>query len=290
MPAADEAGEEASLGGPPAERTSGPATVTREQLERVIRRASDLQFRGSAAADGDVGAGEVVQIGAEVGLEERYVRQALAEVRAESLIPEAPLDDGLLLRLCGPGSVSASRVVPGGPAEVEANLEAYLRDEELLRQVRSRRGGALWEPGTGLVSQMRRSLDVSGRRYMIAKARNLQVTSQALESGWSLVTLTADLRNLRGERLGGWFAGLALGGGAAGVGLYAATGGGVLPVLGGIAILAGSVAIASISVRANMRKVRQRMELALQGLLDRLERGENLRAPEEPWYRKLLGS
>ncbi|MCY3598367.1 MAG: hypothetical protein OXN85_00120 [Gemmatimonadetes bacterium] len=288
MPPADEGHDGSGGSGPPARRPSLPRTVTQEQLERVIRRASDLQFRSSTSVGGELGAGDVVQIGAEVGLEERYVRQALAEVEAASLIPDAPADEGLARRIVGSAIVSTSRVVPGSPADVEANLESYLREEELLRQVRSRSGGSLWEPGTGLVSQMRRAMDVGGRRYTLAKARKLQVSVEALESGWSLVTLTADVGNMRAERIGGWFAGMGLGGAAGGFGLFMATGGGVLPLLGGLAIFSGFTAIATVSARADMRKVRQRMELALQGLLDRLERGENLRSAEEPWHRKLL--
>ncbi|MCZ0936097.1 MAG: hypothetical protein OXJ54_13030 [Gemmatimonadetes bacterium] len=288
MPPADDRREGAGGPGLPARRSSLPQTVTQEQLERVIRRASDLQFRSSTSVGGELGAGDVVQIGAEVGLEERYVRQALAEVEAASLIPDAPADEGLARRIVGSAIVSTSRVVPGSPADVEANLESYLREEELLRQVRSRPGGSLWEPGTGLVSQMRRAMDVGGRRYTLAKSRNLQVSVEALESGWSLVTLTADVGNMRAERIGGWFAGMGLGGAAGGFGLFMAAGGGVLPLLGGLAIFSGFTAIATVSARADMRKVRQRMELALQGLLDRLERGENLRSAEEPWHRKLL--
>ena len=289
MPPADERREGSSpRSGRPARRSSGSVTVTREQLERIILRASDLQFRRSKPVGGELRAGEVVQIGAEVGIEERYVRQALAEVEAASLIPDAPPDEGLAHRIAGPATVSASRVVPGSPPEVEANLESYLRQEELLRQVRSRSGGSVWEPGTGLVHQMRRAFDVGGRRYTLAKTRDLQIRVTALESGWSLVTLTADIGNLRAERIGGWFAGLGLSGAASGLGLFMATGGGALPLLGGLAILSGFMGLATVSARAGMRKTRQRTKRALEGLLDRLERGENLRNEEEPWHRKLL--
>lgn len=285
MAPADGRREESSRGsGPPAQRPGGSVTVTREQLERVILRASDLQFRRSRPDAGELGAGEVVQIGAEVGIEERYIRQALAEVEAASLVPETPSDEGLARRIAGPAIVSTSRVVPGSPAEVEANLESYLRQEELLRQVRSRSGGSRWEPGSGLVHQMRRAFDVGGRRYTLAKVRDLQVRVSALESGWSLVTLTADVGNLRTEQLAGWLAGVGL----AGVGLFMATEAGVLPLLGGLAILSGFAAIATASARAGLRKAGQRTRLALEGLLDRLERGENLRSEEEPWHRKLL--
>ena len=289
MPPAEERREESSpRSGPPAQRPSGSVTVTREQLERVILRAADLQSDRSKAAGGELRAVEVVQIGAEVGIEERYIRQALAEVEAASLIPDAPPDEGLARRIMGPANVSTSRVVPGSPPEVEANLESYLRQEELLRQVRSRSGGSIWEPGTGLIHQMRRALDVRGRRYTLARARDLQTSVQALESGWSLVTLTADIGNLRTERLAGWFAGMGLGGAASGFGLFMATGAGTLPLLGGLAIFSGFMALATISARAGMRKARQRMKLALQGVLDRLERGENLSSENEPWHRKLL--
>ena len=271
-----------------AARERRPVTVTREQLERVIARASDLQFRRSKPVGGELQAGEVVQIGAEVGIEERYVRQALAEVEAASLIPDAPLDEGLARRIAGPAIVSTSRVVPGGPSEVEANLESYLRQEELLRQVRSRSGGSVWEPGTGLVHQMRRAFDVGGRRYTLAKARDLQIRVAALESGWSLVTLTADIGNLRAERLAGWFTGMGLAGAAGAFGLLTATGGGVLPLLGALAVFSGFTALATACARAGTRKAGQRTRRALEGLLDRLERGENLLSEEEPWHRKLL--
>ncbi len=289
MPPADRRREESSpRSGSPAQRSSGSVTVTREQLERVILRASDLQFRRSRPAEGELRAGEVVQIGAEVGIEERYIRQALAEIEAASLVPAAPPDEGLARRIAGPAIVSTSRVVPGSPAEVEANLESYLRHEELLRQVRSRSGGSRWEPGSGLVHQVRRSLDVGGRRYTLARARDLQIRVAALESGWSLVTLTANIGNLRAQRLAGWFTGLGLAGAAGGFGLFMATGGGALPLLGGLAILSGFATLATVSARSGLRKAGQRTTLALEGLLDRLERGENLRNEEEPWHRKLL--
>lgn len=288
MPPADERREESSpRSRPPAQRSSGSVTVTREQLERVILRATDLQFRRSKPVDGELRAGEVVQIGAEVGIEERYIRQALAEVEAASLVPDTPPDEGLARRIAGPAIASTSRVVPGSPPEVEANLESYLRQEELLRQVRSRSGGSRWEPGTGLVHQIRRSLDVGGRRYTLARARDLQIRVAALESGWSLVTLTADIGNLRAGRLAGWFTGMGLAGAAGGLGLFMATGGGILPLVGGLAIVSGFTALATVSARAALRRARQRTTLALEGLLDRLERGENLRS-EEPWHRKLL--
>ena len=287
MPPADTGPEQ---GRPPVRREGRPpfpSTISQEELERVIRRASDLQFRGSTAVGGDIGSQEVVQIGAEVGLDERHVRQALAEVQAASLLPEAPEDAGLARRLCGAAIVSASRVAPGSPADIEANLDPHLAEKELLKRVRSRPGLSLWEPATGIVPQMRRGLDFGGRGYTLAKARSLRVVTEPLENGWSLVTLTADMTNVRREHLGGWFGGMTVGGLASGLGVTLATGGGVLSILGGVALVSGFVGGATVFARSTMGKLRERMELALEGLLDRLERGEDLGGVREPWRRRL---
>jgi hypothetical protein len=272
----------------PARASPPQPPITQEELERVIRRASDLQFRGSATVGDHLDAGEVVRIGEEVGLEPRYVRQAMAEVQAAALVPEAPEEDGFARRLFGPGIVRASRVVPGGPATVERNLETYLKDRELMRPIRSRPGRSLWEPAGGLVSSMRRAMDVGGHGYTLAKARQLQAAVEPLEDGFSLVTLTADMGNLRTESAGGWLGGLGLVGAAGAAGLIIATGGGALAVLGGIGLTVGAVGGATAAARADVGRKRVRMELVLQGLLDRLERGENLGPDGEPWHQKLL--
>jgi len=276
-------------GGLPARRRSSSIAITQEQLERVIRRASDLQFRSSTSVGQALQPQDVVEIGAEVGLDERHVRQALAEVEAASLLPSPPDDDGFARKLIGSAIVRASRVVPGDQTYVEQNLGGYLKERELLKQVRSRPGRSLWEPAAGLVSSMRRAMDVGGHGYMLAKARSFQVSIQPLESGWSLVTLTADIANMRREHAGGWYGGLGMGGVAGGVGLAVATGGGILPILGAIAIVSGALGVATVASRASMKKQSERVELALQGLLDRLERGESLHDEAEPWHRKLLG-
>lgn len=265
------------------------APVSREELERVIRRASELQFRSSTSIGGELQQHEVIEIGAEVGLDERHMKQALAEVQAAALVPAQPRDRGLLRRIAGPSIVTASRVVPGDRPQVEQNLEEYLKEKELLRQVRSRPGRQLWEPAGGLVSQMKRAMDVGGHGYVLAKARNVQVAVEPLESGWSLVTLTADLTNVRNERVGAWFGGVGIASVGATMALVIPTGGAILPVLGAVALISGGVGAAAALARKDMTKQLQRTELALQGLLDRLERGEDLHAEVEPWHRKLLG-
>lgn len=277
---------------PPSTRSGHglPGSVSAAQLERVIRRASDLQFRASSEVGSDLGADEVLRIGSEVGLDQRYVRQALAEVQAEALVPRPPDDDGLARRVVGPGLVQVSRVVPGEAAEVDAKLADHLSDRELLKPVRSRPGRSLWEPAGGLVSTMRRAMDVSGHGYQLARAKSLQVAVEGLEPGWSLVTLTADLRNERTEALAGFFSAFGAAGVAAGI-VLVAVGGPELPFLLGSTLAGGgAVGGATWASRAYLRRRRERMELALQGLLDRLERGEELGRTGPSWHERLLGT
>ena len=183
-----------------------------------------------------------------------------------------------------------SRVVPGNQHDVELNLEAYLREKELLKPVRSQRGRSLWEPAGGLLSSMRRAMDVGGHGYVLAKARRLQVAVEPLESGWSLVTLTADIANLRNETAGGWMFGMGMASIGPSIGLVVATGGAALAFLGAAALIGGGAATARFAARRHVQKEREKLELAMLGLLDRLERGETLEPAGEPWHTKLLRS
>ncbi len=270
-------------GGLPAPAYRGGVPVTRAQLERVIRRASDLQFRDSSEAGSALDAAEVVRIGGEVGLEPRYVQQALAEVQAEALMPAMPADTGLAQRLFGSGLVRASRVVQGDRSEVEEKLEEHLRDRELMKQVRSRSGLSLWEPAGGLVSSMRRAMDVAGHGYELAKARNLQVAIEQLEPGWSLVTLTADVRNARNQAAGGFYGAFMSASIGISVAILATAGLAVLPIIGAVAVGAAGFGGATWAAGTTVRRRHARMELTLQGLLDRLEVGEALAGAEGQW-------
>lgn len=246
--------------------------VSSSDLERVIRRAAELQFdEGEDVTDLEVG--EVVRIGEEVGLEPRHVRRALAEVQAAALLPALPPDRGLPTRLWGPGIVRHSRAVRGGAASVQESVEEHFEHRESLRCVRRQPGRSLWEPAAGLVKQMQRALDVGGHGYDLAKARNVQLAVESLEEGWSLVTLSVDLRNLRAQQATGWLLGLGLSGtgGAVASAVLAGTAVGfvIMPVLA-----LGFWGGASWAAGRTFEKSRSRIELIVLGLLDRLEQGE----------------
>ncbi|MDX1578902.1 MAG: hypothetical protein R3266_10470 [Gemmatimonadota bacterium] len=249
--------------------------LSSDQLERVIRRAAELQTAREVLPE-TLEDAEVVQIGAEVGLHESHVRQALLELRAETMAPQAPEEDSLPQRLWGPALIQASRVVPGDRAEVQGRLREYLRLGESLRQVRDRPGLSFWEPASDLISQIRRGLDIGGHGFALARAKRIEVAIQALEPGRSLVTISADLRNQRAEHAGGWYTGAGLTTAGVTAGLVAGAGAPlllVLPLVAGTAFGGGTWL-----ARRTLRGEREKIELAVQGLLDRLESGGDISA------------
>ncbi len=253
------------------------ASLSSDQLEQVIRRAAELQAVREALPEtlDDV---EVMRIGAEVGLQESHLRQALLELRAATMVPQAPEDESIPHRLWGPALIRASRVVPGDQEDVQSRLREYLRLGESLRPVRDRPGLSYWEPAADLISQIRRGLDIGGHGFALAGAKRIEVAIQALEPGRCLVTLSADLRNQRTEHGIWWNLGAGLATAGATAGLVAGAGLPlllVLPAVAGIAFGGGTAL-----TRRTLRSECERVELAVQGLLDRLESG-GLTAPEQ---------
>ena len=248
--------------------------LSSDQLERVIRRAAELQTAREVLPE-TLEDAEVVRIGAEVGLHESHVRQALLELRAETMVPRPPEDeDSLPRRVWGPAFIQASRVVPGDRDDVQGRLRKYLRLGESLRPVRDRPGLSYWEPAADLISQIRRGLDIGGHGFALAGAKRIEVAIQALEPGRCLVTISADLRNQRTEHGIWWNLGASLATAGVTAGLVAGAGAPlllVLPLVAGPAF-GGGVLLA----RRTLRGEREKVELAVQGLLDRLESGGDL--------------
>lgn len=261
-----------------------PTEISREQLEKIIHRAAELQFaRGEAYDTLDVG--EVQRIAEEVGLEGRYVRQALAEVRADALLPSRPGDRTFATRLWGEAAVVESRVVPGGPEEVFEKLRSYLTDRESLRCVRDRPGQQVWEPASDLMSQIQRGIDFSGRGYELAKAKTLKIFTQPLEEGRTLVSVIADLSNTRAGHAAGWYG--SIGVFALGSALGAVLGGGQSAFIVFPSVAAGVAAVGTFGTVKTLARRRDRVTLAVQGLLDRLERDSGF-ATDKPTLRERI--
>lgn len=266
------------------ERLPVPSEVTREQLEKVIHRAAELQFgRGEAYDTLDVA--EVQRIAEEVGLEGRYVRQALAEMRADALAPSRPEERSIATRLWGAAGVVESRVVPGDPEEVLEKLRRYLSDRESLRCVRDRPGQQVWEPASDLMSQLQRGFDFSGRGYQLAKTKTLTIQTQELEEGRTLVSVIADLKNTRTGHAAAWYGSLGLFG--LGSALGAVLGEGASAAIVFPAVATGVGAVATLGTAKTLARRRGRIELAVQGLLDRLERDSGF-ASDRPTLRERI--
>jgi hypothetical protein len=252
--------------------------LRRADLDRVIRRAAELQFQEPDASDRateGMSEDEILRIGSEVGLEASHLRRALGELRAEALMPSPVEESGLSTRLFGPSRVQAARALRGSVAEVSPRLHNWLRDRESLTPLRERAGSSVWEPNQGISAQLQRGFKWGGHTYEFAQAKTLEVSVVPLEEGWVLVTLVADLSNVRFEHGMGWGMGMGLGSAGLGIGIALVS---AFPPAAVVALAAGAaMAGAGASTAASRRTLapaRARMALSLEGLLDRIERGE----------------
>jgi hypothetical protein len=112
-----------------------------EALQRILQRAAQLQA-DERDVSGSLDGNEVLALGRDVGIPERYLRQAMLEVQAH----EAPEPDGWLDEMVGGASVHAERVVRGDPLAIEESLVRYLETEEVFGVIRRTEGQLMLEP------------------------------------------------------------------------------------------------------------------------------------------------
>ena len=241
--------------------------VSREALERIIKRAAELQ-----AGEHDVGDGltnnEVLALGKDVGIPDRYLRQAMLEEQTR-VAPEVAT--GTWAWLTGPRTVVAYRVVPGDRATVERELGRWMTDEELLQPKRHFADRTSWEPKAGAFASIQRAL-AGRRRYSLAQANEVSAQVVQLEPGFCFVRLEADVRQQRAKRI-------------TGATVMAVVGWGMT---GAVALIAPPLAVAQAvmlvpavgltaggaMVARTYRGANERLQLALEQVLDRLERGD----------------
>ena len=245
----------------------GKDLISRDALERIIKRAAELQ-----AGERDIGEGlttnEVLALGKEVGIPDRYLRQAMLDEQTR-IAPEVAI--GTWAWLTGPRSVVAHRVVPGDQAAVERALSRWMTDEELLQPRRHYADRTSWEPKAGPFASIQRAL-AGGRRYSLARASEITGQVVQLEPGFCLVRLEADVREQRTKRITGASVLTILGWGMTGataliappVALAQA-----LMLVPGVGLTLGATLVARTYRAAN-----ERVQIALEQVLDRLERGE----------------
>jgi hypothetical protein len=244
-----------------------PARVDRQALERIIKRAAELQTAEREIGD-TLTSDELISLGREVGIPVRYLQQALLEERARLGQAGAP---GILDRVAGPGEVTAQRVVSLDSEMVEQELIRWMERNELFCIQRQQAGRITWEPLSGFQAAIRRSAAALGagkRPFMLSRAATVTAAILPLESGYSHVTLVADTRKVRNEYLASSSA--ITGAGAAGTATMVALGA-LLPV----ALVPLPLALGvGYAVFRRYQPAVARVQLGLERALDSLEKGQ----------------
>lgn len=245
----------------------GNELISRDALERIIKRAAELQ-----AGERDIGEGlttdEVAALGKDVGIPDRYLRQAMLEEQTRTA-PE--VSTGTWAWLTGPRSIVAHRVVPGDRDAVERALIRWMTEEELLQQKRRYADRISWEPKAGAFASIQRAI-AGKRRYSLASAAEINAQVIQLEPGFCLVRLEADIREQRTKRISGATVIAALGWGMTGFTMLIAP---PLALAQALTLVPGiGLTLAGAMVARTHRGANERLQLALEQVLDRLERGE----------------
>jgi hypothetical protein len=256
----------------PAERT-----LTQEQFEMVIRRAAELQARAAEdPAGGGLTEGEAIRIGREIGISPQHLRRALAETGSGEV--QAP---SLATRVLGPGWVRASRTVPGGAGEVQEELNRYLVGRERLAPIRRFPDRTTYGKSrenelvrmiqlTQETLQSRKRQPLVGAGFKLRRTQQVEVAVQPLEEGFSYVTLSADVSNMR--------TGLAITGASLGGSLGIATAAVLGVAIDPAAALLGAPLLPGAMWGTRMAQVKTAVhaQTHLESILDCLERGEPL--------------
>ena len=244
-------------GGPPLDRAA---------LERVLARAAELQAETGEPAEA-LSEQQILELGTEVGLSPQHLRQALAEERTR--VGESAHSSGLLARLLGAAVVSSTRTVAGPPAATLAQLDDWMQREECLRVKRHFPDRIVWEARQGFFDAVRRGLNVGGRGYALSRAHEVSATVVPVDGERSLVRLDADLRTHRSSVAGQGATLAGLGALSSGAAILLGV---LVPVAVVPAVAAG--AIGYVQARSRHAATLSRAQLALEQVLDRLERGE----------------
>ena len=244
--------------------------LDRAALDRVLARAAELQ--SSSIEGGESGAlteAEILQLGQEAGMSPEHLRQAIAEERTRSAAPD---DTGFAASLIGPATVRASRIVQGAPRELLEVIDAWMQKQECLKIKRRVNERIVWEPRNDLVANIQRGFKLGGGEYALNRAAEVSATATVVDASRTLIALDASLAQYRGKL--GMTTGIVggLGAGASVVGV-------VLGVFMPVAIIPAVVVapVAWAVSRSAQAKAVDRGQLALEQLLDHLERGDHRR-------------
>ena len=240
--------------------------LDRAALERVLARAAELQS-GTGDTIEEFSEDQLLDLCKEVGLSAQHLRQALAEERTRSVAPDD--ESGLAASLFGASRVRASRTVPGKSADVLGSIDAWMQRQELLIVKRHLADRFVWEPRRDFLVGLKRTLKVGGRDYALSRAFEVSATAVPIDDNRVHVGLDADFRSQRSHSTQQ----------AVGTSLFGAVTTASLLIMGVTVAVAAApaVIIPAIGIagaRALQGRIITRAQLALEQLLDKLERGE----------------
>jgi hypothetical protein len=237
--------------------------IDRQTLDRVIRRAAELQASEREIGD-SLTEQQLLELGRDVGIPARHLHQALQE---EQLRLDTDTR-GALARFMGPSRLSAGRTVPGEDRELEDKLARWMNDAELLTVKRRYADRMSWEPRRDFAASLKRELGIGGRKYALARAKEIVGHVRQLESGCSYVTLRADVSNTRTGHLVGASI-------FAGSGVVLASIAGLLGIFLPVAVIPAAIGvIGGLGIVRSRRGRLETTQVALEQVLDRIEHGE----------------
>ena len=258
-------------------------SLTRREFEAVIKRASELATSDPDGGEGALDEAELFRIAHEVGLPDAHVRRALTEIRTA----EDP--QGVIARWFGSATVRVSRVVPGDKERLRLIIDEFLVAGHLLQSVRQGSDVLLYRPAVDWISNFARAGASMSQTVYWASAKEIEVRLDEVDDGSTLVQIDVD-PGVRGD----YTSGAVMGGLGAGGGMSF----GVAALLGSVFVVppaaawsvgiavGGAVALGVVRITGHYsRKRRGEVQQELEGILDRLERGEDLSRPPASWRR-----
>ena len=258
-------------------------SLTRREFEAVIKRASELSTSDPEGAEGALDEGELFRIAREVGLTDTHVQRALTELRT------ADDAEGLVARWFGSVTVRVSRVVPGDRERLRVIMDEFLVAGHLLQPVRQGSDILLYRPAVDWISNFARAGASMSQTVYWASAKEIEVRLTEVDEDTTLVEIHVDPGVRSDYTAGAVLGGLAAGGGVSfGVAAFL---GAVLavPMVGAWSLGIGvgaAVALGVVRVTGHYsRKRREEVQQELEGILDRLERGDDLSPPPASWRR-----
>jgi hypothetical protein len=244
--------------------------LDRKAIERILARAAELQGQASADSADAISESQLLEIAKEVGLSSANVHQALAEERSRI---ELDNESGLVARVAGPSTVSASRVLTGTPDALLRTLDEWMQREECMQVQRRFTDRMVWEVRNDWVSTVRRNLHIGGRQYHLSRTTQVFGTVIAVDPTRTLVRLDADITSSRSKHVGG--SAVIGGGGVVASGTLLAFGA-VAHMIAAVALAVAAVpvSVAAVGIYFNLKHQQHfaiRTKVALEQVLDNLE-------------------